>query len=492
MNKYTDQKQKQNESQSKRLEYIVEDTIEEFKSGRSALYKLTSTDKECKIQILYIEVSKIVLAPGLSLFITIDKLLNEQVLDIEKFDEDTCLRLIEKHKECLYIITPFIEILFPIEVKLLNKLHSGVVMQKMKEGFSLLKSNIGSLCLIRSTDTRDYEVKLDESIFITSIDKTFKKIYASFDPKITILNGFYIVKMKINPYSFFQYENLLLSSCSINDNLSKDDALLLKKEKIYSNINKYVGYGFYISIILTVFLNLLVTKSIFVIDWYIFIPVLIYIAMILFFHKMKMDEIKLIELKRKDDLKRKIKRASLVGTIIGSVVLFFILLVSTLSYKYSTDYVYDTQKKVFLDSNSFIVNKKYLLDSDAVLKRFIPVYTQYSFDIIVDTPRELPTFSMQYLDLKVVISFYKGDYLLDQNLSKKIEKINEIFTKNINSGLYGNLYTSNKYEYKKILIDIEEDINNLLEVTLNKDQFSSIVSNVTINTKYAKLHNVDN
>ncbi len=488
---HTDKKQKQNENEvqsENRLEYIVADKLYEQLKGKT-FYKLEAVDKECNVQILYIEIDKIVLAPNLRLFISIDKLSNEEVLDIEVFNEDTCLKLIDLHNECLYTVSNF-SILFPEEVKILNQFHSGVVVEKMKPGFLLLKN--GGLCLIRSTDYRDYKVRLDNPIILNSINKVFKKIYVCFDPTIKILNGFSIVNIKINPFSFFQYHNDLESlACDIESNLSKNDVWLIKKEKIYSNINKYVGYGFYFLIVITFLLNLLVTKSVFTIDWILIIPSLFYIFLIIFFHKMKKSDTELISLKRKDDLKRKIRSAKLIGTTLGFVFLISILIAVTLSYKYSSDYVYDKQKKTFLDNNSFVVNKKYFLNSDAVLKRFIPVYSKYSFDILVDDTNELPSFSKRYIDLKVNISFYQDKILLDKNLKSKLSNTIEIFARNINKGLYGDLYNLNKYEYKKTLIDIEEDINNVLELTLKKKGHSVIISDVIINTGYAKLDRAD-
>ena len=475
---HTDEKQKQNEVQSEnRLEYIVANNLEDIDGV--TCYKLEASDKNIEVQTLYIKTDKIVLAPGLSLFITVDKLLNEQILDIEKFNEDTCLRLIEKHKECLYIVTPFTEILFPIEVKALNNLHSGTVMQKNESDFNI------------------YEVKLDNEIVIPSIGRIFKKITVTSD---NLLNGFKLKNIKIEAKLLFnvnhntEYEKPLLYSyyTERKDLLASEDSWLFKKYNFLKGFNDIALKIVYVVTFIIVLLNISATHVYFSFPWVSFFVYGILLLVAFVFLSNKVKEAKNEVIKTKNDLISAIKKTNIIGTFFSIFFIFLSLFMFSRHYEYKENLVYDNENKTFLESNSFRVTSDLIFDTNYITHRFEPVYTNYSFDIIVDNTNESTTFSKEYLDLKIDISLKKGNYLLDLELKNKLMKVREVFIANINNGLYGDLYTENNFHYRKILIEIEEDINNLLEITLNKDSNSSVVSNINITTKYAKLQNVDN
>lgn len=469
-------------------EYIVCDKLEKIEDKLH--YKLSlKTLKQHKF--LYIEVSKIVLAPNMIISISSDNLNDGDLLDIEAFDEYTCSRLKEKHKVCLYKISRF-QILFPEEVKELNYLYSGVVMKNMDSVVDIDRK----FFLYKSYAAKVYEVKLDSKITINSINRVFKKIYLYSDDGL--FNGFKVKNLKIDPISLFNCNHTLIVDkpklrakyARKEDVLSEDDKTLLKKASFYKIITKSIKYFSLFFIWIVVGLSIITTSSYFKINLestiYLFIAILFYLGL-----SEKVDTLYYLKFIKKDDVYKVFKYGSIVGSIISFLFIFFFMYLYSALYMYNTDYAYDSVKKKFLDDSKFFVDTSLIFRTDKILKRYIPIKSNYSFDLLVNNPNELPTFTKRYIDLKVIIDLKKGKYLLDPDLVKIISSIQVLFTNNINKSLYGDIYSMNKYEYEKALVEIKEDINYVLDGTLDIDYNSSVVSNINILTKYAKLQIVN-
>jgi len=466
-------------------DYIVCDKLEEI--DNELYYKLSlETLKEHKY--LYIEVSKIVLAPNLIISISSNTLENGDIIHIEAFDENTCFRLIEKYGNCFYSITSSkVEIIFPNIVKELNNSYSGKVMLDVSDYNSCsYSSSIGT-----------YEIKLDRQIYIKSIERAFKKIYV---PSYDLLNGFEVKNLKIDPESLFDCDHtssidkpkLLAKYAKKEDIISEKDKWLLKKVKFYKIFTKLVKYISFTLILSVIVLSILTTSETFVIS----LVAIMNLAIAYIVYVFISDKVKILDnimLEKKYDIDKVFRYGNIKGTMLSLFVILFFLYSYSVLYKYDTNYVYDSVKKEFLDSNSFVVDKTLVFNKDKILDRYIPVINNYSIDLLYKDPNSLLTFSNKFIDLEINIKFKEGKFLLGDDMSRNLLKIKTIFQKNISKGLYGDLSTMNTYEYRKVLIDIEQDFMNLLTASLKQKKLiaENIVDKITITTKYAKLQNID-
>lgn len=439
-----------------------------------------------EVKILYINVDRLVLVPGMNVYFYGEEIEDESVLDIEVFDEYTCSRLIEKYNECLYKADKF-EILFTGEVKKLNELHSGTVMEK-----------VDSESEIDNENTDVYEVRLNDKLIIESIKRTFKKIYVHSND---LLNGFEVKNLKINPFSLFdcnheiQFDKPVLYSCRYDkkDILSNDDLWLLRKSKIYSFINEGMYALFFYSFILVILVNIFTTSSFFIFSWPQLIIFLGIPLAIILFQAAKRKDINDTKVEKKDDLKTKNKKFNFIGTIFGAVLFIFSMYGYSATYSFGSTYIYDSKNKIFLESNKVVVDSNLVFRKDKILDRFIFVEGSYIIDLVYQTPGSLLSFSNKYIDLEINFVFKKGKFLLGLNMKDVLSINRNEIQKNLSSGFYGDLSNMNNYEHRKALIVIEEDLMKILTLAIISDEFKSedIVESVTITTKYAKLQNVD-
>jgi hypothetical protein len=466
--------------------YIVQGNLYEI--NNKFYYRLCKETPKGHKSLL-IDVSKIVLAPDMVISISTDSLDNDTILDIETFDETTCLRLIEKQGKYSYIVNTFTEIIFPDEVKDLNSLYSGKVMEKMDSGFKEK--------YIESKDDFDiYEVKLDNEIDIESINRTFSKIYVY---SKDLLNGFSLHNLHINPFSLFDCDHsstydkpILISGCyDKKEILSSSDYWLLKREKWFNDFNEGVYGVMFYGFIIFFLINIISTSEAFVFNWGLLIILIVPIAIIWMQSEKRLSN-ECIVIRNKSYIDRS-RFFNISRTIIGLLIFVSFLFGYSKNYSYKTDYVYDSVKREFLKDNSFMVSNDLVFKKKKILKRYIPISSVFDMDLVYKNPKTLLSFSDSFIDLEIHIEFNKCDYLLDSNISNNLSKTNKIFQENISKGLYGDLSSMNTYEYRKFIIDLEEDIMNLLTALLAENNLiaENIVKNITINTKYAKLQNVD-
>ncbi len=469
--------------------YIVCDKMEEIEGKFYYRLKLETLKEH---EYVFIEVSKIVLAPNMIISISSEKLEDGDILDIEVFDETTCSRLIEKYGKCLYIVNPFTEILFPDDTKILNDFHSGKVMMEMNDNFD----SDASLHLSREGDPTTYEVKLSKEIFIKSINRTFKRIYVISDD---LLNGFTLENLKINPYSLFDCNHntdydkpVLFAMYSDRNNiLSSEDKWLLKRENWFNTFNEMVYAIMFYGFILFVLVNILATSALYSFDFSL-LMVLAFPLLLIWAQNDKRSSNAVVLAKNKSDIDKS-RFFNISRTILGGGIFFFLLYFYSTAYSFNSEYLYDSKEKKFFNNNSVMVGSDLVFRKDKILDRYIPVKSIYSFDLIYQTPNSMLSFSNKYIDLEVMFEFKKGNFLLGSDMKNAIDSIRNIMQAKLSSGFYGNLSDMNTYEYRKTLIVIEEDAMNYLSSVINLDEFKSedIVKKIKIITKYAKLQNVE-
>ena len=470
--------------------YIVCDKMEEIEGKFYYKLKLETLKEE---KYVFIEVSKIVLAPNMIISISSEKLEDGDILDIEVFDEITCSRLIEKHGKCLYAVNPFTEIIFPDDTKILNDFHSGKVMMEMNDNFD----SDASFHLSREGDPTTYEVKLSKEIFIKSINRTFKRIYVS---SYGLLNGFTLENLKINPYSLFDCNHntdydkpVLLAMYSDRNNiLSSKDKWLLKRENWFNTFNEMVYAIMFYGFILFVLVNILATSTYYSFDFSLLV-VLVFPLLLIWAQNDKRPSNAVVVPKNKSDIDKS-RFFNISRTILGGGIFFFLLYFYSTFYSFNSEYLYDSKEKKFLNNNSVNVGSDLVFRKDKILERYIPIENKYSIDLFYQTPGTLLSASNKYIVLEINFEFQKGNFLLETNLDKALKDIRKILQKNISLGLYGRLSSMNTYNYRVTMIDIERDVMQLLTTYLDSNKIKSedIVKNVSITTKYAKLHNVDN
>ncbi len=469
-----------------KVKYVVGNDLDYIED--EYYYKLYRED--CSEDSFLISLDDITLSPGMILEFNIDK------EDFSFFDEfivkfnfdDLIMNYYSSLKDYNFISFYVSKDLFD-----LNKTYSGIIVSEKDKDVA---SNNFHKILFNTKSV--YEVKLDKEIEVKSIKRKFKKIYLLSD---ALLIGNKVENFKINPESLFNNNNDVSYSKPVlyteyydkNIVLSKEDSSLFIKDRFYTQFNEYAKNIFLWVIIITLSVNAGLIKSVFAFDWSMIIPVFLLIAWFYFLQTDKVSRNKNYNISYKDNLIYKIKGQNILGTIAGGVVIFFLLFVYTKNYKYKSEYIYDTQKQVFLEDNSFVVPNGLFLKTNDIVDRFKPVYAKHSIDLVYQTPGSLLSFSNKYIDLEVNFEFNKGDFLLGTNLKKVLSDIRNVMQKNISKGLYGDLSSMNTYNYRVTMVDIERDIMQLLTAYLDSNKIKSedIVKNVSITTKYAKLHNVD-
>jgi hypothetical protein len=485
---HTDEKQNGEQQPSvEKVEYCVDDNL--VCEDEILFYKLITKNEEAKIKFFLVKVDNIVLSPGLCVLFSGD-ILEGSVLDICKFDEYTYSRLVEKNgSECIYKSNTF-ELLLPPEVNELNKKFSGTVVSN--PDFTVFLNNEYSFYSRNYLNA--YEVKLDNNINVKSIDRIFKNIYIF---SKDLLNGYSISGFKIDPISLFNENNntdfskpVLYSHCyDKKDILSNDDLWLIKRlrfNKMFTTVLFNIAGPF---ILLVLFLNLVTSSEVFAFSWIISIFFSVIIGLVYFSLNEKVDKIKNFELNRKNEINTLLRVSNIFGSVfMFSFILLFLFLFSR-HYEYKSEYVYDNENKVYLEDNSFNVPNNLIFGSDKIIKRFIPIYKSKSIDVLYQTPGSLLSFSNKYIDLEIHLTFKKGDYLLGDNLDNSLSVIRDSIQKKVSSGHYGDLSSMNTYDYRKAIINIEEDIMNLVSLAINEEE--SVVEDIKILTKYAKLHNVE-
>lgn len=491
---HTDEKQNGNQQPDvEKIEYCIEYCVDNnlVYEDEIYFYKLITKNEEAKSKFFLIKVDNIVLSPGLCILFSGD-ISEGSVLDIPKFDEYKYSKLFENNDGNCILKSDNFEILFPVEVDILNKTFSGTVVSN--PNFDILNNNKKSFYFRDFDDI--YEVKLDNSIDVNSINRIFKNIYIF---SKDLLNGYVVNGLKINPLSLFNENNntdfskpVLYSYCyDKKDILSKADLWLIKKLNFKRSFTSISFNTIRIIILVVLFFNISSTSSTFAIPWVLSIFTFLIIAIFYFSLAEKVYKIAKFDLKRKNDIDDLLRGSNVYGTLFSFFIIILMLFLFSRHYEYKSEYVYDTKNNVFLEGNSFNVTSDLIFDKKGINTRFLPIYKGKQIDILYQTPGSLLSFSVKYIDLEININFKKGDYLLGSNLDNSLSVIRDSIQRRVSSGYYGDLFSMNTYEYRKSIINIEEDIMNLISLAINEEESVVDVEKIEILTKYAKLQNVD-
>ena len=484
---HTNEKQNGNQHPDvEKIEYYVDNDL--VYDDEIYFYKLITKNEEAKIKFFLIKVESIVLSPGLCILFYGD-ILEGSVLDVPKFNEYPYSRFKgEIYKGLIYKSDNF-EILFPEEVKELNNTFSGKIVSESDS-----KSFINNQYHFdKKGDFDIYEVKLDKKINLNSIGRSFKNIYIL---SKDLLNGYSVSGLKIDPISLFNENNctdyskpVLYSHCyDKKDILSNGDLWLIKRLKFNKLFTTILFNIIGPVIILVLFLNLISISEVFAFPWLISIIFAIIGAFFYFSLSDKVDRIKKFELNRKNEINILLDISNIFGTIFSISIIILMLFLFSRHYEYKSEYVYDSEKKVYLEGNSFNVSNDLIFKSKDITKRFLPIYKSKTIDIFYQTPGSLLSFSNRYIDLEINLNFKKCDYLLGDNLDNSLSVIRNNIQGNISSGYYGDLSSMNTYDYRKTIINIEEDV--MKSLTNSVDVNKSFVEEIKITTKYALLKNV--
>lgn len=128
---------------------------------------------------------------------------------------------------------------------------------------------------------------------------------------------------------------------------------------------------------------------------------------------------------KKDQLKEIFSTNKLLTLIVGFLIFFSLIYKLTLGITYKSDCVYDSEKKILITKPYFYLNS----DITDIEKRYIPIYSNYQYKILVKNTENLDYNKIVFLDFD--LSFAKNDNLisLKEKLQKAVISTQEIVNK---------------------------------------------------------------